>query len=96
VQGIITVIKKKISGVHTLAHPTPYPIKDFYALIFEKLGLKPRFVKLPGDLALTILKMAEALKISLPLTSENLLGLKCPKVFESDCAKLGFEPRLFT
>lgn len=58
-------------------------------LIFKKLGLKPRFLKLPGDLALIVLKMAETLKIRFPLTSENLLGLKYSKVFESDCAKLG-------
>ena len=96
VQGIVAVMKEKLSGVYTLVHSTPYSIKDFYTLILKKLGIKPRFVKLPGDLALTILKMAEALKISLPLTSENLLGLKYPKVFESDCAKLGIEPRLFT
>jgi nucleoside-diphosphate-sugar epimerase len=95
VQGIITVIKKKLSGAYTLAHPTPYPIKDFYALIFKKLGLKPRFVKLPGDLVLVALKIAGALRIPLPLTSENLFGLKYPMVFESDCVKLGIEPKDF-
>lgn len=89
VGGIVTVINKKLSGSYTLAHPTPYPIKDFYALIFKKLGLKPRFFKLSGDLALVVLKIAEVLKIPLPLTSENLLGLKYPKVFKSDYAKLG-------
>ena len=95
VQGSITVIKKKLSGAYTLAHPTPYPIKDFYALIFKKLGLKPRFVKLPGDLVLVALKIAGALRIPLPLTSENLFGLKYPMVFESDCVKLGIEPKDF-
>lgn len=89
VQGIVTVIKKKLCGTYTLAHSSPYPIKDFYVLIFKKLGLKPRFLKLPGDLALIVLKMAETLKIRFPLTSENLLGLKYSKVFESDCTKLG-------
>ncbi len=92
VQGIITVIKKKLSGAYTLAHPTPLTIQAFYTQIFEKLNLSPRFFKFPGDLTLLALKAAEFLKIPLPLTSENLLGLKYPKVFESDCAKLGNEP----
>ncbi len=95
VEGIVKIIKQKISGTYTLAHPTPYPIKDFYALIFKKLGLKPRFLKLSGDLALVVLKIAEALKIPLPLTSENLLGLKYPKIFKPDCAKLGVKTKDF-
>ncbi len=88
VQGIITVIKKKLSGAYTLAHPTPLTIQAFYTQIFEKLDLSPRFLKFPGDLTLLVLKVAEFLNIPLPLTSENLLGLKYLKVYESDCEKL--------
>jgi nucleoside-diphosphate-sugar epimerase len=89
VQGIIMVIKKKLSGAYTLAHPTPLTIQAFYTQIFEKLDLSPRFLKFPGDLTLLALKVAEFLNIPLPLTSENLLGLKYLKIYESDCEKLG-------
>ncbi len=95
VNGILTAFRKKCTGTYTLVHPNPYPIQAFYTQIFLKLGLAPRFLKLPGDLTLTALKIAEFLKIPLPLTSENLLGLKYTKVFKSDCAKLEIEPKDF-
>ncbi len=91
VSGILTVLTKNCPGTYTLAHPTPMPIQEFYRQIFLKLNLTPRFLKLPGDLTLMALRVAEFLKIPLPLTSENLLGLKYMKVFESDCDKLGVE-----
>ena len=90
--GILSALKSNHTGAYTLAHPTTLTIQTFYTQIFEKLNLSPRFFKFPGDLTLLALKAAEFLKIPLPLTSENLLGLKYPKVFESDCAKLGNEP----
>ena len=91
VNGILAASTNNCTGAYTLAHPVPVPIQEFYRQIFLKLGLTPRFLRLPGDLTLIALKVAEFFKIPLPLTSENLLGLKYMKVFESDCEKLGIE-----
>jgi nucleoside-diphosphate-sugar epimerase len=96
VNGILEALMKNRIGAYTLAHPISMPIQEFYRQIFLRLGLKPRFCKLPGDLALLALKVGEFLKLPLPLTSENLLGLKYMKVFDSDCKKLGIKTREFT
>lgn len=93
VQSIVLALKKNCTGAYTIAHPTAYPIEIFYQQIFKTLKLSPKFLKLPGDITLTILRVTEFLKIPLPLTSENLLGLKYMKVFESDCSKLGIQPK---
>ena len=95
INGIINVLLQNCTGTYNLMYPTPYPVQEFYRKIFIKQKLTPRFLHLQGDLALMVLKVAEFLKIPLPLTSENLLGLKYLKIFESDCAKLGVSPKPF-
>lgn len=94
VKGIVNVYLEKKCGIYNLVHPTIYPLKEFYKIIFIKQNLKPRFIHLPGNLTLMVLKVAEFFKIPLPLTSENLLGLKYLQVFESDCEKLGVRARV--
>ena len=83
------------TGAYNLVHPTAYPLKEFYQKIFIKQKLTPKFLHLPGNLTLIGLKAAEFLKIPLPLTSENLLGLKYLQIFESDCEKLGVISKAF-
>ena len=89
VKGIINACLQKCTGTYNLVYPTPYPLQEFYRQIFIKQKMTPRFLHLPGNIALLVLKIAEFLKIPLPLTSENLLGLKNLQIFESDCEKLG-------
>jgi nucleoside-diphosphate-sugar epimerase len=88
VTGIVNACLQKKAGIYNLVHPTVYPLQEFYREIFAKQNLTPRFINLPGNLTLVALKVAEFLKISMPLTSENLLGLKHLQIFESDCEKL--------
>ncbi len=95
VTGILNALQQNHTGAYNLVYSTPYLCREFYRQIFIKQKLKPRFLRLPGDLTLRALKIAEFLKIPLPLTSENLLGLKHLKTFESDCAKLGVNPKPF-
>ena len=93
--GIINILLQNRTGAYNLVHSTNYPLQEFYRQIFIKQKLTPRFLHLPGDLTLIALKVAEFLKIPLPLTSENLLGLKYLQTFEPDCAKLGIDPKPF-
>ena len=95
VHGIVNAYLEKKGGTYNLVQPTIYPLKEFYRQIFIQQNLTPRFIRLPGNLTLMALKIAEFLKIPLPLTSENLLGLKYLQVFESDCEKLGIRARGF-
>ena len=95
VQGIVNACLQKKVGAYNLVHPTVYPLQEFYRQIFIKLKITPKFIRLPGNLTLLALKVAEILKIPLPFTSENLLGLKYLQVFESDCEKLVVTPKAF-
>ncbi|MCX7342861.1 MAG: NAD(P)-dependent oxidoreductase [Proteobacteria bacterium] len=88
VTGIVNACLQKKAGIYNLVHPTVYPLQEFYRDIFIQNKMTPRFMHLPGNLTLAALKVTEFLKIPLPLTSENLLGLKYLQVFESDCKKL--------
>ena len=89
VKGIINACLQKCTGTYNLVHPIPYTIQEFYRQIFIKQKMKPRFLHLPGNITVIALEVAEFLKIPLPLTSQNLLGLKHLQIFESDCEKLG-------
>jgi nucleoside-diphosphate-sugar epimerase len=95
VTGIVSAYLQNKVGAYNLVNPTVYPLREFYREIFVKQKLTPRFLHLPGNLTLAALKVAEFFKIPLPLTSENLLGLKHLQIFESDCEKLGVMPRAF-
>ncbi len=95
ITGIINAYFQNKTGTYNLVHPTSFPLQEFYRQIFIKQKLTPRFIRLPGTITLVALKVAEFFKIPLPLTSENLLGLKYLQVFESDCEKLGVTPKTF-
>lgn len=95
VQGIVNAYLQNKTGAYNLVHPTAYPLQKFYRKVFTKQKLTPRFLHLPGNLTIAALKLVEFFKIPLPLTSENLLGLKYLQIFESDCEKLGVTPKGF-
>lgn len=91
VQAIVWVLEHSLTGVLNVVNANPITIRQFYSQIFQRLGKSPRFVPLPGDVALSLLRGAERLGLSLPMTSENLLGLKHLRVFQSDCSQLGIQ-----
>lgn len=95
ITGIINAYFQNKTGIYNLVHPTAYPLQEFYRQIFIKQKLTPKFIRLPGNITLVALKVAEFFKIPLPLTSENLLGLKYLQKFESDCEKLVVTPKAF-
>jgi len=59
------------------------------------LGKRPRFLPLPGDLTVLALRLAERLGFQLPLSSDNLRGLKRLRAFdvEDDLRRIGLDPR---
>jgi nucleoside-diphosphate-sugar epimerase len=92
--GIITAIKKRLVGTIKIAEEDPIKISDYYREICEKLNRKRILIPFPGIIALQVLRILEHLKFDLPMSSENLLGLKSLKVFDvsRDLVKLNFKP----
>jgi nucleoside-diphosphate-sugar epimerase len=67
---------KHLSGVLTVANPTIYTYKDFYAAISRRINAKPRFIPVPFFILHTALKLAALLHVPLGISEDNLLGLK--------------------
>ena len=64
------------TGVISYGEEEPVLLREFYQAIAQGLGVKRTLMRLPGGLTLSGLRLAESLGIRLPMTSENLLGLK--------------------
>jgi nucleoside-diphosphate-sugar epimerase len=76
-EGLHRALVRDIRGRVVLAHPEVLTIERFYVAIATALG-QPRkpVLRLPGYPAFLALRLAERLGLTLPMTSENLLGLK--------------------
>lgn len=75
-QLVTSALEKKATGKLTLAHPDIVLMKEFYRALAEKHQVQPTFVPVPIFPVMAVCKMAEALGVNLPITSENVLGLK--------------------
>lgn len=69
-------IHKNISGIHTLIADTDFTLRDMAELIRKRLKRKMFFLSLPYGLVNFGFALTEALRIPLPVSKENLLGLK--------------------
>jgi nucleoside-diphosphate-sugar epimerase len=94
-EGIRRAIELDCTGTLLLAEPDPVTLREFYAETARGLGKPPRFLRVPGGLALALLRAAEALGFSLPLSSDNLLGLRRLRAFDvaGDLRRIGLRPR---
>ena len=83
------------SGVWPVGEESPVTIRDFYRSVLEWLGRKAVLLPLPGAPFLHAMRFAERLGITLPMTSENLLGLRSLRSYDiSDTIRsAGFRPR---
>lgn len=96
-EGIFQAVSKNLTGAFNIAEGEGVLIPDFYRGIAALDGKSPLLVPFPGHLTLFFLKAVESLGVRLPITSENLLGIKYLKSFDvsADCEKLGIKPRSF-
>ncbi len=69
-------IHKNISGTHTLIADTDFTLRDMAELIRELLKRRMLFLSPPYGLVNFGFTLTEALRIPLPVSKENLLGLK--------------------
>jgi nucleoside-diphosphate-sugar epimerase len=96
-RGVEIAMRKDLTGTLGIAELEPVSLREIYGEIARALGKKPRFVRLPGQLAFILIRIMERVGISLPLSSENLAGLKRLRTFdlEEDARKLEMTPLTF-
>lgn len=87
-------INNELRGRYSVAANPPYPISDFYHELARLENKTCRQVLLPGAFSLAILRLFEALGFKLPISSENLLGLKHMRLADTthDLECLGIAP----
>jgi NADH dehydrogenase len=71
-----TALNADQAGLFHVAEPQAIMLKEFYSEIAKQLNRKPVFVPVPLSLLYAGCKTSEALGLKLPVTSENVLGLK--------------------
>ena len=93
--GILRAIERRITGTLMIAAPDPLPIEEMYREIARAARVRPIFVRVPGAPLLFVLRSLETLGLRLPVTSENLLGLRQLRAFDvrADLARLDLHPR---
>lgn len=75
-RAIELVVEKGLTGTHVAAEPEGVAMRDLFAKIAARLNRRCLFIPLPMEGTLAMLRALERWRIPLPLTSENLLGLK--------------------
>jgi nucleoside-diphosphate-sugar epimerase len=93
VLAIEKIISKKLTGKLVVACNEAVTYRDFYEALAISVGSKPKFVKTPYWLAGLGILIAKFLRIQLPITKDNLLGLKQMKHISTtgDLKKIGIE-----
>jgi len=93
--AITSILERGLPGLFTVAEPTPVGMRAFLELVAGRMGSRPLMVPLPMAPALFTLRSLEALRIPLPVSSENLLGLKQMRAVDTrrDLAALGISAR---
>lgn len=91
VEGLLRIIRQRPAGVFNLALPQPITVRELYTRMLAAARLSRPLLPLPGDLTLGFLRVCERLGLGLPVTSENLLGLKHLRRFDTadSLARLG-------
>lgn len=87
------IAEQKTTGIYNIGTPEVYTMKYLYEQIAANLHKRLRFISVPYPLMKLMLSISEKAGLNLPVTSENLLGLKQLKAFEtkSDLDKLQFK-----
>ena len=90
---IFAAIEKNTDGTYTIASPEKLSYKDFYIQLCSTLNVSPTFVSVPHGLLYFCLTISETIGIKLPISRENLLGLKQLKYIDTtaDLNQIGTE-----
>jgi nucleoside-diphosphate-sugar epimerase len=75
IQGFCLALDQGSTGALTLASSEHLTTREFFAAVAQRLNRPPRFLNLPAAPLIAGLRLAERLGITLPISSENVLGL---------------------
>ncbi|HEU4716887.1 MAG TPA: NAD(P)-dependent oxidoreductase [Bacteroidia bacterium] len=73
---VVKVANEKITGRYVIAEDRPVPYREFYAELCASLGVKPKFIRCSYGLAAFLVTLAGFAGMQLPVTKDNLSGLK--------------------
>ncbi|HEV1995130.1 MAG TPA: NAD-dependent epimerase/dehydratase family protein [Candidatus Acidoferrum sp.] len=93
--AIVRAVERRLTGRLILAEAESICMRDLLAAIAQKLGKRAIFISVPATPALVALRVAEGLRLPLPVSSDNLLGLRS-MVYQdptADLARLGISLR---
>jgi nucleoside-diphosphate-sugar epimerase len=76
VQGFVLAITKGCTGTFTLCEPEGLPMRDLFGLMGRLSGRRIRVVPLPFGPALMALGACEWMGLRLPVSADNLRGLR--------------------
>ncbi len=94
--GICAALARDVTGRVTYAEEAPITVDVFYRAIADSLGqTRKPIVHFPGQAAAALLAVCERIGLSLPMTTENLLGLKAlePTFVADDLRRVGLAPK---
>jgi len=87
-------MKNRITGMFAVGEAVPVTLIGFYKEIAAAIGVKSVFVPVPLGLIQFVCSITESLGIILPFTTENLLGLKKMRTFETQDLSAVFDCQL--
>jgi nucleoside-diphosphate-sugar epimerase len=67
-------IERGLTGTYVVAEPDGMPLRELLQLVARKLGRRAVALPLPAGPVLACLRVTEALRLPLPISSENVLG----------------------
>lgn len=87
-------IKNNISGNYPIGESNPIRLGTLYKDIAMAMSRKPLFIPVPIVFIYILCLFADKMKIKLPITTENVLGLKKMRSFktENTFKKFGIQP----
>ena len=94
-EGLRLALEQRSCGALTLASPERITVREFFEAVAAHRHRRARFIDVPPAPALAGLRVAEAFRIPLPISSENLLGLLSLTYMdpESDLHRIGLTVR---
>ena len=96
VEIILRTCENFFCGELTVGCAPSITVKEFYQMILASGHRKKPVLSIPGEPALLLLQIVERLGLKLPVTSENLLGLKALVNFDEASKTIPFPYRYMT
>jgi nucleoside-diphosphate-sugar epimerase len=97
-RAVFQLASARGTGLYSFGEPEPITMRQFYQMLAAWLGKPVALLPCPGPPVLAAVRLCESVGLKLPITSENLLGLKglIPQPVAPAIEKLGWRPASFS